>query len=495
MPSSTEQHTADIDTAEVFTQSELERQEADALKQLLLAKARKDRREQAAYISAGRAEGGAYFSPGELAARCSAALSTAAKGYRLKLTDAEWTEARSELLARSLGTVAIRRMGRNLLPAERAKLPAAARLFHAPYGTPSSDRRERLLEADAIHAERLGLMPRADGAGIDTVTGMARHILADLLEHRDGLSHAALETLSEVLDTPERHLSKVTADDVAEHIGAEPNSRQWVALQVAMNGGAKGSRKRDGFNLADWAAEQGRTSGAAKVAASKGRDALAKRWPTPAALRADLLSLADDTVDTEQPAAWADVAALPIHPARGESLSAWLERGTRTCEAILSAEGADISQHPAEHRNAKQSRRVARLTLEAAPTGMRSMLTAKGCGWRMRPVPATCPAGLLNRMPRKPAKAKRLVLTGDMRPLPERIAKAGAAYVEAAAKALPYADEVIPSHRGMTARAAERAARSALADLTNPPSTPDAPGRCLKRAAEHGARLRATAGL
>lgn len=368
-----------VSTAEVTSQSELERQEEQALADMLRNKAAKERREQAAYVKAGLVTGGAIFTPAELAARCSAALSLAAKGYRVHLSDPEWSELRSAVLAaavkvatgesRMIGPVKVwnspdRRSSRIGHDGQRHLISPAERLFHAPYGTPAAERRCRLLESDALYADSNGWLPRSDRATLAYLVGAARNLIGDLLSARDrtGALPPAEESTAVAV-----YGSRLSGNALADHIGA--TERERLALLCAM----------DGVSPTEWAAEKLRTPQSGQDTASRGRKLLRARWETPtAAIAAIAAALADPPADPTEP---------NLLPLIGSKVGLWVAP-----ERLATLLDTTASERRNSENTGERGRAHHVVTRADWPTlsrsGMLSMALSRRY-WRTRPVQVT----------------------------------------------------------------------------------------------------------
>jgi hypothetical protein len=170
--------------AEVVTQTELERQEAEALRLLLLA--------------------------------ASAALSLAVKGYRVKLSDSDWSELRSDVVLAAIerGRVkdAERGQGGGIVALSRTERRMAAEWMAA--GTPAADlAAERRISLHLAKVADLAAMPRrndlaGEGGDVSYLAGVARNLIKAHLTRTD-----RAEDMPEDAEDAGRWQTDVSAED------------------------------------------------------------------------------------------------------------------------------------------------------------------------------------------------------------------------------------------------------------------------------------------
>lgn len=306
--------TAPQSTADVVTQTELERQAADELRHMLIAKARRERAEQEAFISAALAdEHGARIAPGKLWNRCMAAVLSASRGLRLPSRDLPIGDLTADLLVHAIANGQRREAERGERRANlrRCGCGQPARYMRAivdDFGNVASYSIPRCFRHRGGNAGRVALaesidtagMPRADDCGAHYLSLKARKLLQHSAERHDWTGGQVPDDTADA----GRYGQSLDASTLAAALNL--NARQTTALQVAM-----------GASLAELAAEQGKQENAVKQAAHNGRRDLAARWTEPDSIGADVATALADVVQAEpldlDPAERVALAALQSH--------------------------------------------------------------------------------------------------------------------------------------------------------------------------------------
>lgn len=335
--------TAAVSEAEVTTQTELERQANDAARDFALARYRAERAEQAAYHLAAQEGGrlGARWTAPELHAACGAAVSLAVKGFRMRLTDDLWAEARAEVLMAALDHAARCRASEEDEGAARAERRMHEREDRAIsrrwlLGGYSAMRRaeEEAARVTYRRADHAALPFRgdaedADGLGLSYLARAARNVIADIVA-ADRPGRERRESLAEHLEDAAQWTGDLSARDIANHLpGGKLTTAEWTALRVNVDGEA----------LADLAAEDGRKVNAVKQAAHKGRASLAKRLETPGAAHETALRATGEADST-------------LEPNPGETVLQWIARAEDVLQA--SEDHATELRMAAERRNIEE---------------------------------------------------------------------------------------------------------------------------------------------
>lgn len=204
-----------------------------------------------------------------------------------RLEAEEWADLVSMLTVAALDRAAALRMpaaSTYRRPAERARLTAkgaSIALFHAPYGTPTADRRARLM---ALDAERHAAAPAW------------RTLTAEDGDYR-GAWRAYLTATARTFarERITAHRAQVAAENAERDTGAEraaalAEGRAIAALLAERHALKRAEQDAAAAALAgethrERAAREGVTPEAAKQRAKNGRRKLAERWPTAAALK------------------------------------------------------------------------------------------------------------------------------------------------------------------------------------------------------------------
>lgn len=261
--------------AETLSMSELDRQAEEANRIFAIAAARREAAASLAHHERVDDRRGARVTAPELAAICGAVSSQTLRGWKADPID--WNDLRSMLMAEAIGKCAETPIRREVAPIERAHLSLAERWWHAPAGTPSADRRIRLMEAEMARVDAgTEAMPRIGNLADDDVNLSWLHQRARaicLKARRGGVTGDDHGTVGVTATDPASMPRKIaslprwdaglSAADVATIIG-ETTKDERAALAVAI----------DGTALADLAAEMGWTYGTAKVAVKRGRASL-----------------------------------------------------------------------------------------------------------------------------------------------------------------------------------------------------------------------------
>lgn len=251
--------------------TELERQAEQELRSMLIAKARRERAESAAFTAAALADpAGMRIDAPTLWNRCSAAVNLARKATRVPLSEDDFRDAVADLVCTAIrnDTAADRMRPASAQPywhRRRTADPVQA-LFHAPYGTPRADARMAKLERDA--ALFGGTLPRAGRCAMPWLQATANGRLKD----RAAAHASSGVTSTGDLDTAAaastgRYLADLTAADVVAATGIDA-APAVIALRSAIDGEA----------LSDIGAELGMSHATARKSAQRGRSILADRW-------------------------------------------------------------------------------------------------------------------------------------------------------------------------------------------------------------------------
>lgn len=254
--------------AETTLQTELERQAETELRLMLIAKARRERAESAAFTAAALADpAGMRIEAPVLWNRCSAAVNLARKATRAVMSEDDFRDAVADLVCHAIrndscGDAAMQPASLQPYWKRRETADPLQALFHAPYGTPRADARAARLERDA----RLfaGNLPRAGRCAMPwlqaTANGRLKNTMTAANSHG---SRSELEGEAEI----GRYLADLTAADIAASL-PEVKPAAIIALRAAV----------DGESLADIGAELGMSHDSARKSAQRGRAILADQW-------------------------------------------------------------------------------------------------------------------------------------------------------------------------------------------------------------------------